>query len=177
MFCNTGSHPVDYLTELKDSEYDLGLLLTICDDPNITLCHDNSKESIIDHVCFFLRTFEGNLVVCNPKDNKVVFKSLVGKHIPEGTTINDFMLFTAKQLLTNILYPRALGDKIAFNVFPTPFGVIKRADGTSEAMFQLVVKHDVLSELCKPYEYLSVDRFKDNPQFHKVYKQFKYTRI
>lgn len=174
MFSYAGKKPVD-ISEMNDKAFNLGLLLRLCDDPNVVLDIE-SEDSVVDHVCFFLRTFKGNLVVCNPKNNKVVFEAEASKLIPKGTTLSDFMLVSAKTLLSEVIFSESARDKIALNSAPTPFGVIKRADGTKEAMFQLVVDSEVLTELSEPYKYMSVDRFKNNKHFFKVFKQFKYTK-
>lgn len=177
VFINTGNTPFDF-SDVDYSHYNLGAELRACDSPNVVLSKDTSSthEKVIESVSFILRTLKGNLLVSNTNSNKVVFEVKAHNKLPEGITLNDFMLFSAKEFLTSIIYPNYDIKDIAINAIPIPFGVIKRADNTHEALFQIVVNHSVLTEPNKGYAYVPVSDFKNDKDFHKIYQQFKFTK-
>ncbi len=177
VFINTGNTPFD-LSDVDYSHYNLGAELRACDSPNVVLSKDTSSthEKVIESVSFILRTLKGNLLVSNTNSNKVVFEVKAHNKLPEGITLNDFMLFSAKEFLTSIIYPNYDIKDIAINAIPIPFGVIKRADNTHEALFQIVVNDEVLKNLNEGFSYVPVKDLEDNEEFNKILPQFKYTK-
>lgn len=175
VFVNTSDAHFD-LSGVDSDHYSLDTVIRVCDDPNIVLSKESSYEKVIESVSFILRTIKGNKLVANTKSNKVVFSVSKYTKFPDGVTINDFMLYSAKEFLTRIIYPKYHNKDIVFNAIPTPFGVIQREDGTNEALFQIVINHEVLTELGTGYAYVPVEDYKNSSDFYKIYQQFKFTK-
>ena len=177
VFINTGDTSLD-LSGIDTDHYSLEAVIRACDSPYVVFSRYNetTNEKVVEAVSFILRTFKGNKLVANTKSNRVVFEIKAYDKLPEGITLNDFMLFSAKEFLTQIIYPKYDNKDIAINAVPTPFGIIQRADNTNEALFQIVVNNEVLTELNDGYSYVAVEEYKNDRDFHKIYQQFKFTR-
>ena len=180
-FINTGKSSIDF-SDVTSDQYNLEAIIRACDSPYIVLSKgitdlDTPLEKAIDLVSFIVRTFKDNKLVYNTVFNKAVFEAnLINTTLPDGVTLNDFMLISARELLTKTLYPKYDTRTIALNAIPTPFGITKRDDGTHEALFQIVVNHEILTELNTDYSYTPVLNYENDKDFHKVYQQFKFTK-
>ena len=175
VFIDTSKSPLD-MSSVDTEHYSITTLLGACDSPFIVLSSsDKSGEKIIDRVSFIVRTFKGNKAVCYTETKTAVFKCVRDLGLPDGITLNDYMLVKAHNLLTELLYDYKPGD-IALNAMPTPFGIIKNPDGTSEALFQIVVNDEVLKNLNEGFSYVPVKDLEDNEEFNKILPQFKYTK-
>lgn len=178
VFIDTSGHS-DFLNRVTPDKYDLEALIRACDSPNIVYSKDSKDTDTIaiHHLSAFVRTLKGNKIAkCTT--GKSVFEAKIKEfNLPNGVSLNDSMLFMLKDLLRN-LYPTeySKGINLALNSAPTPFGLIQRADGTVEALFQLVVNHEVLENLNHDFVYVSVEEGKKDKNFLKAYKQFKYTK-
>lgn len=172
-FINTKENSLDF-TNINYDRYNLETLIKACDSPYVTLS-DKKDDIVVDTVSFIVRTFKNNLLVHCHKTDKVVFEAFTNDNLPNGITLNDFMLVKAKQLLTT-LYTSYNIKEIATSAFPVPFGIIKRVNDTKEALFQIVVNHEILKNLGGDYEYSPVENFKNSVDFNKAYQQFKFTK-
>lgn len=175
VFIDTSKSPLD-ISAVDTEHYSTTALLGACDSPFIVLSSpDKSGEKIVDCVSFIVRTFKGNKAVCSTETKTAVFKCGRDSELPDGITLSDYMLAKAHGLLTEMLYDYKPMD-IALNAMPTPFGIIKNHDGTSEALFQIVVNDEVLENLNEGFSYVPVKDLEDNKEFKKILPQFKYTK-
>lgn len=173
VFINTGN-TVDF-SDVNRDRYSLEALIRACDSPSVVLSKDGG-DVVVDTVSFIVRTFKHNNIIHCTKTDKVLFEAVTSEVMPSGITLNDFMLVTAKHLLTDKLYTAYDKEKIVTSAFPVPFGIIERVDGTREALFQIAVNHEILSNLSEGYEYVPVEDFKNSVDFNKAYQQFKFTK-
>lgn len=175
VFIDTSKSHLD-MSDVDTEHYSITTLLGACDSPFIVLSSpDKYVGKIVDHVSFIVRTFKGNRIVCSTETKTAVFKCYKDSELPDGITLNDYMLSKAHVLLTELLYDYNQTD-IALNAIPTPFGIIKNPDGKNEALFQVVVNDEVLKNLNEGFSYVSVKELEDNKEFKKILQQFKYTK-
>ena len=170
VFINTKS---EELPKVSCDCYNVGSLIKLCNDPNVILVRGSNKNPVVDHVCFFVRTATDNKIIVNTTTNKTIFEANANDSLPEGVTLNDYMLINAREFLVE-LYKDYSALSIVKNSCPTPYGITQRPDGTLEALFQIVVNHLELKDPTSPHAYVNVeDHYSD---FDKAYKQFIKTK-
>jgi len=169
------------LDGVTTDKYDIKALIRACDSPNVVY-NKEPKETdlvVVNSMTVFARTLKGNKIIKHKPTGKFIFELKTDSlNLPSGVTLNDGMLLALKNLVFEVLYTHYSSSPyfLAPNAIPTPFGLIKRADGTIEALFQLVVNHEELEKLSDDFVYTSVESAKDDRGFYKVYKQFKFTK-
>lgn len=115
--------------KLTSSVHDNGsfnTLLMLMDNSNVVYTPSASKcESVVGAVDFFIRTYAGNNIVRNDKDEFIFSNEL--SEIPEGMTLNDYVLLCAREVVYNTYSENRekalLSPEIALSTFPIPFGI------------------------------------------------------
>lgn len=180
VFIDTSGH-CDFLSRVTPDKYDLEALIRACDSPNVVYSKESKDTDtvVVNHIVVFARTIKENKIVKCNTTGKFMFESKIAKfNFPSGVSLNDCMMFMLKDLLY-CLYNESYGKNpqiLALNSAPTPFGIIKRADGTNESLFQLVLNHEVLTDINHDFSYVPVEEAEKNISFHEAYKQFKFTK-
>lgn len=124
----------------------------------------DEKDSVVsERVQFFLRSYTGNKVIKDVKNNTCIFEKKLST-IPEGATYNDYVLIVARELMCDLFSPEDMllvpyvHEKIALSSFPIPFGFYKDESGEEIALVQFCVDHEKLNEFSKEgFEYMDVE--------------------
>lgn len=162
---------------LVGDKYDVNSLIRLCDSGDIVFT--NSPEAKngqlkISEMKFFVRTDVGNFVAVH-KNGSALFTCEPLK-VPDGVTLNDYMLTCLRVFLTNEFMPDCKPEVIALSTMPTPFGAILRENGEIEVLFQLVHRKASGIPISDKYKFVPVEEIRDSEDFKKIYKQFVITK-
>lgn len=170
-----------YYTRNINDGYNLDYLLRLCEDESVVAVDtDTNHETIpivLAGVYYFIRTFNGNLVVQNDKTRKCLFR--IQDH-PDfvGMTLNDYILVALGSEMKKLFIDSKAGNDsktLALNSAPTPFGVMRLSNDCYVAVFQMVYENKML-DLPEGYSLVSIDDAIGGYQMSRIKKQFKRTK-